>query len=60
MKLSVRQLLENKGFTVKEEHIDMLEQNWEGIKNGRQMISQELKGEADLGLRNIAGGDHVD
>lgn len=60
MTLSVGQLLENKGVKVKEGHLEILEARWKGM----QALRGDLEGvnidDADIGIRNIPGGDHIE
>lgn len=60
LSLSIKELLENKGITPREEHLEILETRWKGM----QALRGDLKGanidDADIALRNIPGGDHVE
>jgi len=58
--LSVQELLEDKGLTVKEEHLGKLENRWKGIQNLRGNLDNVNIDDADIGLRNIPGGDHIE
>lgn len=60
MSLLAYQLLENKGFKVKDEHADMLEIRWQSMLEMKEKIEIDLPTEIDIGLRNIPGGDHLD
>lgn len=60
MSLSVRQLLENKGIPVKEEHVDEIEKRWKGMQALRGNLEGVNIDDADISLRNIPGGDHIE
>ena len=60
LSLSVKQLLENKGITPREEHLEILETRLKGMKALRSDLSGANIDDADIGLRNIPGGDHVE
>lgn len=53
-------MLENKGIKPRKEHLEILEKRW----NGMEELRGDLKGvpidDADIGMRNIPGGDHVE
>lgn len=58
--LPVRELLEKKGLQVEEAHIEHLE----GLLGYLELLRGDLKeakiDDADISLRNIPGGDHLD
>lgn len=60
MSLSIKNLLENKGIKPREEHLEILDTRWKGMA----ALRGDLKGvnidDADIGMRNIPGGDHVE
>ncbi|NCU18803.1 hypothetical protein [Pallidibacillus pasinlerensis] len=58
-KLSVRELLENQGIKIPP-HLDEIERRWEGIQSLKQEINDANLDDADLAIRNIPGGDHVE
>ncbi len=60
MSLSVKQLLENKGIKPREEHLDILENRWEGMQSLRGNLENANIDDANMSLRNIPGGDHVE
>ncbi len=57
--LSVKQLLENKGIQAKPEHLEILESRWKGMQELRGTLEGINIEDADIGLRNIPGGDHI-
>ncbi|PIC79929.1 hypothetical protein CSV75_08110 [Sporosarcina sp. P18a] len=59
MSLSVQQLLESKGIQAKPEHLKILESRWNGMKKLRGTLENVKIEDADIGLRNIPGGDHI-
>ncbi|PIC70900.1 hypothetical protein CSV67_13910 [Sporosarcina sp. P2] len=59
MSLSVQQLLESKGIQAKPEHLEILESRWNGMKKLRGTLESVKIEDADIGLRNIPGGDHI-
>lgn len=58
--LSVKELLENKGIKSRDEHLEILEQRWKGMKELRSDLKGANIDDADISLRNIPGGDHVE
>lgn len=58
--MSVRQFLENKGIPVKEEHLEEIEERWKGIQALRGNLEGAKIDDADISLRNIPGGDHIE
>ncbi|MFD2760908.1 hypothetical protein [Lentibacillus juripiscarius] len=60
LSLSVKQLLENKGIKPREEHLDILENRWEGMQSLRGNLENANIDDANMSLRNIPGGDHVE
>ncbi|HLS08454.1 hypothetical protein [Lentibacillus sp.] len=60
MSLSVRELLENKGIKPREEHLEILENRWEGMQALRGNLENANIDDANISLRNIPGGDHVE
>ncbi|ARJ39707.1 hypothetical protein CSV71_11765 [Sporosarcina sp. P21c] len=59
MSLSVQQLLESKGIQAKPEHLEILESRWNGMQKLRGTLENVKIEDADIGLRNIPGGDHI-
>ncbi|WP_233189640.1 MULTISPECIES: hypothetical protein [unclassified Sporosarcina] len=59
LSLSVQQLLESKGIQAKPEHLEILESRWNGMKKLRGTLESVKIEDADIGLRNIPGGDHI-
>lgn len=60
MSLSVKQLLENKGIKPREEHLETLENRWGGLQALRGNLENANIDDANISLRNIPGGDHVE
>lgn len=60
MSLSVKQLLENKGIQAKLEHLEVLESRWKGMQELRGTLENVKIEDADIGLRNMPGGDHIE
>lgn len=60
MSLSIKQLLENKGIKPREEHLEILERRRKGMAELRGDLSGVAIDDADIGMRNIPGGDHVE
>jgi len=58
--LSVQEMLENKGIKAKEKHLEILEGRWKGMKELRGNLENVNIDDADIGMRNIAGGDHIE
>ena len=58
MKLTVEQILVSKGITPKEEHLEILESRWKGMSGLRGNLDGIKLDDADIALKNIAGGDH--
>lgn len=60
LSLSVKELLENKGITPRKEHLEILETRFKGMKELRGDLAGANIDDADISLRNIPGGDHVE
>lgn len=60
MTLSARQLLENKGFTVKEAHTETLEARWKALEAAKENIENRYLAETKIGITNIPGGEQFD
>lgn len=60
MSLTVREILENKGINPREEHLEILERRWKGLLALRGDLNGVSIDDADIALRNIPGGDHVE
>ncbi|MGE7920140.1 hypothetical protein ACQKM9_14580 [Viridibacillus sp. NPDC093762] len=60
MSLSIQELLENKGIQVKKDHFESLQEKWEGIQALRGNLEGANIDDADISLKNIPGGDHID
>lgn len=60
MSLSIQALLENKGIKVKETHLETLEARWKGMQTLRGDLKDVKIDDADISVRNIPGGDHIE
>ena len=60
LSLSIEQILENKGIKPRKEHLETLENRWKGLADLRGDLSDANIDDADISLRNIPGGDHVE
>lgn len=60
LSLTIKELLTHKGIKVREEHLEELEQRWKGMQELRGDLSGINTDDADISLRNIPGGDHVE
>jgi hypothetical protein len=60
LSLSIQALLKNKGIEVKEAHLDVLETRWNGMRALRGKLEHVKIDDADIGVRNIPGGDHIE
>ncbi|GIN93983.1 hypothetical protein J6TS1_26140 [Siminovitchia terrae] len=60
MKLSIQEKLEDKGITVKEGHLPLLQTRWDAIQDLKKKIDSANLDDADISLRNTPGGDHIE
>jgi len=60
LSLSIKELLENKGIRPREEHLEILDRRWSGMAALRGDLEGVNIDDADISLRNIPGGDHVE
>lgn len=60
LSLSIKELLENKGIKPREEHLEILDTRWKGMAELRGNLDGVPIDDADIGMRNIPGGDHVE
>ncbi len=60
LSLTIKELLENKGIKPREEHLEILHTRWSGMKELRGNLDGVNIDDADIALRNIPGGDHVE
>ncbi|WP_413363406.1 hypothetical protein [Lysinibacillus sp. 3P01SB] len=58
MRLTVEQMLVSKGITPKEGHLEILEARWKEMSELRGDLDGIKIDDADIALKNIAGGDH--
>lgn len=60
LSITVKQLLENKDIKPKEEYLDIIENRWKYLQVLRRNLEHINIDDADISLRNIPGGDHVE
>lgn len=60
LSLSVREIIEDKGLQVKDAHLEELEIRWKNICDLKGNLENAQIDEADIGMRNIPGGDHIE
>ncbi len=60
LSLSIQDVLKNKGIEVKQAHLNVLEARWENMKALRADLKHANIDDADIGVRNIPGGDHIE
>ena len=60
MSLTIKELLENKGIKPREEHLEILEKRWNGMTELRGDLDGVAIDDADIAVKNIPGGDHVE
>lgn len=60
MSLSIKEILENKGIKPREAHLEILDTRWKGMAALRGDLEDVAIDDADIGMRNIPGGDHVE
>lgn len=60
MRLTVEKMLVSKGITPKEEHLEILEARWKEMSELRGNLDGIKINDADIALKNIAGGDHLE
>lgn len=60
LSLSIQKLLNNRGIEVKETHLNVLEARWTGMQALRGKLEHAKIDDADIGIRNIPGGDHIE
>ncbi|MEI3611938.1 hypothetical protein [Pseudogracilibacillus sp. SO30301A] len=60
LSLSIKELLENKGINPREEHLEVLDRRWKAMAELRGDLNGVNIDDADIALRNIPGGDHVE
>lgn len=60
MTLTVKQILENKGISAKPEHLNLLETRLEEMNELRGNLDGIAIDDANIAVRNIPGGDHVE
>lgn len=60
LSLSIKEILENKGIKPREAHLEILDTRWKGMAALRGDLEDVAIDDADIGMRNIPGGDHVE
>ncbi len=60
MSLTIKELLENKGIKPREEHLEILEKRWNGMAELRGNLDGVAIDDADIAVKSIPGGDHVE
>lgn len=60
MSLSARDILESKGFKVKDENTDLLNNRWNAMQEAQNTIKKISLGESEIGLTNVLGGKKRD
>ena len=60
MTVSIRERLEEKGLTVVDEHLPVLQARWDAIQELKGRIDTANLDDADISLVNIPGGDHIE
>lgn len=59
MTVTIKDLLATKGIHPPQEHLKILEQKWQETLELKGELSSIALDEADISLKNIAGGDHL-
>lgn len=60
MRVTVEQALISKGIIPKKEHLENLEFRWQELNELRGNLDGIEINEADIAIKNIAGGDHIE
>ena len=60
MALTVKELLEEKKISAKPEHLEILETRWKEMQELRGYLNGIAIDDADIAIRNIPGGDHIE
>lgn len=60
MALSVKELLAEKGIKPSAAHLDKLESKWAEVRALKGDLSGLALDDADIAVRNIPGGDHLE
>lgn len=60
MAITIAQILAAKGIHPTEEHLEKLEKKWLEIEQLKGDLDGIAIDDADLAIRNIAGGDHYE
>ncbi|MEW9674886.1 hypothetical protein ABRT01_01630 [Lentibacillus sp. L22] len=60
MGLSIEQILTSKGIQIGEGHVNVLESRWQALEELKGNLENAKIDDADIAVRNIPGGDHVE
>lgn len=60
MSFSVKDALAERGITPSPEHLQKLEAKWEEIQGLKKKLDVVPLDDADIAVRNIPGGDHLE
>jgi hypothetical protein len=60
MSFSVKDALAARGIHPSAEHLEKLEAKWEEIQGLKKNLDTVALDDADIAVRNIPGGDHVE
>lgn len=60
MSFSVKDTLAERGIHPAPEHLEKLEAKWEEIQGLKKNLNVVALDDADIAVRNIPGGDHVE
>lgn len=60
MSFSVKDALAARGIRPSDEHLEKLEAKWEEIQGLKKNLDVVALDDADIAVRNIPGGDHVE
>ncbi|WP_269411558.1 hypothetical protein [Lentibacillus daqui] len=58
--LSIEQILTSKGIQIGEGHVNVLESRWQALEELKGNLENAKIDDADIAVRNIPGGDHVE
>lgn len=60
MSLSIQEILKSKGITANAANLPFLEARWKEVQALRGKLTNIPIDDANIGLRNIPGGDHIE
>lgn len=58
MAITVREVLAAKGIHPSDAHLELIEKKWREIEQLKGDLGEVAIDDADIALKNIAGGDH--